>query len=118
MNIQFMTAEKNGIPTGETDWKGNPQYRYMPDFEQMIANASCEEEAEAIRETERLLKKWDTAFTFEIVYTVNKPAWNPTKGFAENKWQMYQHPWYRDQNGVYDSEELMIMRITKELKEA
>jgi hypothetical protein len=118
MNIQFMTVEKNGIPTGEKDWKENPRYRYMPDFEEMIANACCEEEAEAIRETENLLKKWDAAFNFEIVYMVYKPAWDPNKGHTETKWQMYQHPWYRDQNGVYDSKEQMIELIETELKEA
>ena len=118
MNIQFMTAEKNGIPTGMNNWRGAPEYKYMPDFDAMIANASCEDEVEAIRETEALMKKWDSAFTFEIVYMAYKPAWNPRKGFTERKWQMYQHPWYRDQDGVYDSEERMIELIEAELKEA
>lgn len=118
MNIQFMTAEANGVPTGEKDWRGNDTYKYIPNYELMIAKASCPEEAEAIRQSRDLFDKRQFGFTFEIVYTVFKPAWDPRKGHTEPKWQIYQHPWYRDHNGVYDSKERMIELIETELKEA
>lgn len=121
MNIQFMTAERNGIPTGEVNWKGEPQYRYMPDFDEMIAGASCKEEADAIREVRDMAndpRHIFDGFSFEIVFMVNAPGWDPHKGRTAKKWQMYQHPWYRTYDGIYHTEEQMRDIIETEFKEA
>lgn len=114
MNIQFMTAEKNGIPTGEFDYKGNERYTYMPDWEEMIANASCEEEAEAIREAEVVIGS--KGLHCEIVFTVFANGRNPDTGRTEKVWQVYQHPWYRTFDGVYDTKEQMLEEIKKHIE--
>ena len=113
MNMQFMTIEKNGVPTGRKNYKGEEEYTFMPNWEEMIANASCEEEAEAIREAERIIG--ERGFNFEIVYTVYKDGWNPVKGKTGKCWQVYQHPWYRTFEGVYDTKEQMLEEIKKTL---
>ena len=119
MNIQFMTAERNGIPTGEVDWKGEPQYRYIPDFDEMIAGASCEEEADAIREVRDMVndpKHIFDGFTFEIVFMESGPEWDSRKRCTVRKWQMLQHPWYRTHGGIYSTKQQMIDTIKDEQK--
>lgn len=112
LNVQFMTNEKNGVPTGEVDWRGDQIYRYIPDLDEMIRNASCEEEVEAIKEVEEGLKDgWFDGFHFEIVYTAYDMAFDSMTGKFVKKWQVMQHPWYRDQNGVYRSREEMLKDI-------
>lgn len=113
MNIQFMTVEKNGIPTGEANWKGEPQYTYMPNWADMIANASCEEEAEEIREAEKVIERTGRGFAFEIVFTAYLDAFDSKAMKHYKKWQVLQHPWYRTWDGVYDTEEQMINHIRK-----
>ena len=118
MNIQFMTKEANGIPTGEFDWKGEEKFVYVPNFDELVKNASCEDEIKAIRETEEIMKSGKSiykGFAFEIVYMVY------TKTFVMNletkkyesvmEWQMMQHPWIRTFEGVYHTKEQMIEEI-------
>lgn len=113
MNIQFMTAEKNGVPTGEKDWRGEPRYRYTPDYAEMISHASCEEEIEAIKEAERVMK--NGGFTFEIVFTAKALSIDPHTYESKIKWQVLQHPWYRN-NGIYTSKEEMLKDIEETFK--
>lgn len=105
-----MTVEKNGIQTGEYEWNGNPKYRFIPDYEELLANATCEEEAEAIREAERIMTE---GFTFEIVFTMRAMSYDFRTGKGQMKWQVMQHPWYRSYDGVYDSKETMIRQINE-----
>lgn len=113
MNIQFMTAEKNGIPTGETNWKGEVKYTYMPNWAEMIENASCEEEADAIREAEKVITRTNRGFAFEIVFTTYGRTFDSRTGKHINKWQVLQYPWYRTFEGVYDTKEQMMERINE-----
>lgn len=109
MNIQFMTKE-NAIKVKD-DWTGEDKLVYVPNFEELIANASCEEEIEAIKEIEERMKsdEWFLkGFTFEIVYTKYKKTLNPFTCKWETKWQIMQHPWYRTYEGVYRTKEQMI----------
>lgn len=116
MNIQFMT-EKNAKIIKDP-WTGEDKTVYVPDFEELVKNASCQEEIDAIRETEAMLnneKSCFKGFFFQIVHMVyakvleydsrtHKQEW-------VEKWQMYQHPWIRDYNGVYKTKEEMIHQI-------
>lgn len=97
MNIQFMTAEANGIPTGSKDWRGRPTYKYIPNFTLMLKNAKCEEERKAIEETRDFIESgvYD-GFTFEIVYTAKALSVDPYTCEHSYKWQMLQHPWHED----------------------
>lgn len=122
MNIQFMTKEANGIPTGEFNWKGEENFLYVPNFEELVKNASCEEEIEAIRKAEEMLKDGRVfkGFTFQIVYMSYekslKQDFKTGKCEWVMKWQMMQHPWYRTLDGVYKSKEEMIEEIEKMYK--
>lgn len=98
MNIQFMTKEKNGVYV-QDNYTGAPTLAYVPDFDEMIANASCEEEADKIREIKQRFQENKrglyTGFAFPIVYMAYKKEWNPWKGWTGRRtWQMMQHPWY------------------------
>lgn len=110
MNIQFMTAERNGTPTGETNWNGEPRYTYKPDYDAMLANATCEEEAEAIRSAEEVMNKYNSGFTFEIVFTAIALSVDPYTCEHTMKWQVLQHPWHRE-NGKKVSQEAMLKKI-------
>ena len=119
MNIQFMTKEKNGVPTGKIDWRGEEVFKFVPDFEEMIKNASCEEEAKAIRDTQEWLNKgiFD-GFTFEIVFMAYARDIDFETGASTMKWQMMQHPWYRSEFGVYETKERMMDDIARVIEEA
>lgn len=109
MNIQFMTKE-NAI-TVKDNLTGEDKLVYIPNFEELIANASCEEEIEAIREVEERMNsdKWFLkGFTFEIVYTKYEKTYDPFTHKWGMKWQIMQHPWYRTYEGVYHTKEQMI----------
>ena len=98
MNIQFMTKENNGVYVKD-NWTGRPTLNFIPDFDEMIKNASCEEEADKIREIkERHENNKDglfSGFAFPIVYMTYKKEWDCFKGWTGKKtWQMMQHPWY------------------------
>ena len=85
MNIQFMTNENNGIPTGTKNWKGEENYRYIPDFTELLKNATCGEEIEAIEQCRACIDSGLLyGFTFSIVFTAKYMG----------KWQVMQHPWY------------------------
>ena len=114
-NITFMTPEKNGIPTGTKDWRGRPKYRYLPDFEEMLDNATCEGEVQGIREVMDMVKKgWFDGFTFEVVYMVYTERWDCRKGWTgEMKWEMFQHPWYEEQ---WTGEHVPKQRIIDEIE--
>ena len=107
MNIQFMTAERNGIPTGEKNWNGEPKYKYIPDYDDMIANASCKEEAEAINEARKTMERFGEGFAFEIVYTAIAPHVDFYTGERSDRWEVLQHPWYRTENGYYSKESMI-----------
>jgi hypothetical protein len=51
-----MTKEANGIPTGRFNWKGEEEFVYVPNFDELVKNASCEEEIKRIREIEETMK--------------------------------------------------------------
>ena len=108
MNIQFMTADTNGIATGEKRWNGQPEYKYIPNYDLMIANASCEEEVEAIQKIRELCKD---GFAFEIVFTIYAKCLNPRTLEWEHGWTIYQHPWYEDEFGNKVSKEEMLKDI-------
>ena len=113
-NITFMTPEKNGIPTGEKEWDGTPKMVYLPDFEEMLDNATCEGEVQGIKEVMDMVQKgiFD-GFAFEVVFMVYAEHWNCLDGkFDGMKWQMYQHPWYV-RNRTHVSKEEIIADINK-----
>lgn len=113
MNIQFMTAKENGIPTGEMHWSGKPVYRYIPDFNKMLENASCEEEAKAIENVKEMIeKKLFDGFVFEIVFTAIADHWDFYSGKLGRTWQVLQFPWYDGK-----SKEEMLEEIKNETKE-
>ena len=68
MNIQFMT-EKNAKIIKDP-WTGENKTVYVPDFEELVKNASCQEEIDAIRETEATLnnKKAASKDSFSRLY--------------------------------------------------
>lgn len=116
MNIQFMT-EKNAKIIKDP-WTGEDKTVYAPDFEELVRNASCQEEIDAIRETEATLnnkKSCFKGFFFQIVYMVYTKAlvYNSKTRKQEwvEKWQMCQHPWIRSYDGVYKAKEEMIHQI-------
>lgn len=110
MNIQFMTKENNGVPTGEFDWTGEERCKFIPDFDEMVKNASCEEEAEAVKKVQTMLNDgiFD-GFTFEIVYMAYAKKVDFFTGETKMEWQMMQHPWYRNaEDGTqWTKEEMM-----------
>lgn len=115
MNIQFMTSEGNGIPTGEKNYRGEPRYRYIPNYDLMIANATCEEEIEAIRQCREILSRHNEGFAFEIVFTAIANSIDPKTCKMTKKWQVLQHPWYEyADTGIKLSKEEMLERIEKE----
>ncbi|MBQ1569901.1 MAG: hypothetical protein IIZ78_02160 [Clostridiales bacterium] len=107
MNIQFMTMRNNGIPTGRVDWRGNPVYKYLPNYDEMLKNASCEEERECILSAKDLTdSKLLEGFNFEIVYTAYT-----SDGYGKKKWQFLQHPWYELEDGTKRKEWEMVQDI-------
>lgn len=121
MNIQFMTKE-NAVTVKDT-WTGEDKLVYVPNFDELVKNASCEEEVKAIRETEERMKSYKSiwqGFAFEIVFMSYERALvlNPETMKQEwtTKWQMMQFPWYRDCKGVYHTKEEMIAEVAKVCK--
>lgn len=114
-NIQFMT-EENAI-TVKDSWTGKDTLVYVPNFEELINNASCEEEVKAIKETEERIKEGKVfkGFTFQIVYTSYEKALVYNKETKKQewvmKWQIMQYPWIRTDNGIYHTKEQMIQKI-------
>ena len=97
MNIQFMT-EANAISVKD-DWTGKNKTAYVPNFDELVKNASCEEEVKAIRETETRMtsgKSIFKGFAFPIVYMAYADTLvfdkETRKQHWEKKWQMMQHP--------------------------
>lgn len=121
MNIQFMTKE-NAI-TVKDSWTGKDKLVYVPNFEELVKNASCEEEIKAIKEIEERIKSGKSffqGFAFEIVYMAYEKAlemnWETKKQEWVMKWQMMQHPWIRTWDNVYASKEQMIEEIERMYK--
>lgn len=121
MNIQFMT-EENAITVKDT-WTGKDTKVYVPNFEELVKNASCEEEIKAIREAEARHKSEKglfRGFAFQIVYMIYKETLvynkETKKQEWKKKWQMMQHPWYRSCDGVYFTKEQMIEAIEGQYK--
>lgn len=118
LNIQFMT-EENAI-TVKDNWTRKDTLVYVPNFDELVKNASCEEEIKAIREVEERMKSGKSickGFAFEIVYMVYEKAlvmnWETKKQEWVMKWQMMQHPWIRTWDGVYNTKEQMIEEIER-----
>lgn len=115
MNIQFMGKE-NAI-TVKDGWTSGDALVYIPNFDELVKNASCEEEIKAIREIEERInaKKTFRGFTFPIVYMSYEKALVLNKETMKQewvvKWQMMQHPWFETVYGVKDSKEQMIEKI-------
>lgn len=118
MNIQFM-KEENAVKVKDS-WSGKDTLAYVPDFDELVKNASCEEEIAAIRDVEERMKSRKSlfkGFAFQIVYMSYEEAlvYNRETGKQEwvMKWQMMQHPWYQSYDGVKDSKERMIEEIER-----
>ena len=114
MNIQFMSKEN--AMTVKDSWTGKDTLAYIPNFDELVKNASCEEEIKAIREIEeRMNKSRFKGFTFQIVYMSYEKALVYDKETKKQewvmKWQMMQHPWYETVYGVKDTKEQMIETI-------
>ena len=116
MNIQFMTKE-NAI-TVKDGWTGKDTFAYVPNFDELVKNASCEDEIKAIRDTEKRMKSENSimkGFTFPIVYMSHEKALVLNKETKKQewvmKWQMMQFPWHETVYGVKDSKEQMIAKI-------
>lgn len=113
MNIQFMTKEANGVASKHS-YTGEPTIVYVPNFDELIANASCDEEVEMLEDTKARFESDNPlfeGFPFEIVYTVKTKSLDPYTWKWEEKWQLMQHPWVRTFDGVYASKEEMIEQI-------
>ena len=117
MNIQFMTKE-NAI-TIKDSWTGKDKLGYIPNFEELVKNASCEEEIEAIREIEERFNRNPKSYAlpFEICYMVYTKSlvmnWETKKQEWKMKWSLMQHPWIRTIDGVYATQEEMIEEIER-----
>lgn len=116
MNIQFMSKE-NAV-TVKNGWSGEDELVYIPNFDELVENASCEEEVKAIREIEERMKSRKAifkGFAFPIVYMRYEKALDYNKETKKQewcmKWQMMQHPWYETVYGVKDTKEQMIKKI-------
>ena len=116
MNIQFMTKE-NAV-TVKDGWTGKDKLVYVPNFDELVKNASCEEEIKAIREIEERMKSRKGSlkgFAFPIVYMSYEKALVYDKETKKQewvtKWQMMQHPWHETVYGVKDTKEQMIAKI-------
>ena len=116
MNIQFMTKE-NAV-TVKDGWTGKDTFVYVPNFDELVKNASCEEEIKAIRETEARVNSGKSifkGFTFQIVYMAYAKTLEYNKETKKQewvmKWQMMQHPWHETVYGVKDTKEQMIAKI-------
>jgi hypothetical protein len=116
-----MTKE-NAVTVKDT-WTGEDKLVYVPNFDELVKNASCEEEVNAIRETEERMKSYKSiwqGFAFEIVFMSYERALglNPETMKQEwtTKWQMMQFPWYRDGKGVYHTKEEMMAEVAKVCK--
>lgn len=120
LNIQFMT-EENAI-TVKDNWTGEDKLVYIPDFEELVKNASCEEEVEAIREIEARFRRQPGlyGFAFQIVYMQYAKSLDYNKETHKQewveKWQMMQHPWYRTWDNVYATKEEMTKEIEEHVK--
>ena len=106
LNIQFMT-EENAV-TVKDSWTGKDTLVYVPNFDELVKNASCEEEIKAIRATEERMKSGKSifkGFAYQIVYMAYETAllFDKETGKQEwgKKWQMMQHPWIRTAHDMY-----------------
>lgn len=116
MNIQFMSKENE--VTVKDGWTGKDKIAYVPNFEELVKNASCEEEIMAIREVEERMNSGKSifkGFAFPIVYMSYEKALVYDKETKKQewvmKWQMMQHPWYETVYGVKDTKEQMVATI-------
>ena len=111
MNIQFMTDE-NAI-TVKDEWTGEDKQLYIPNFDELAKNASCEEEVQAIREIEARFAEHPTryAFVFRIVFMAYTDALVTNKETKKQewvkKWQIMQHPWYKTWDNKYHTKAQM-----------
>ena len=114
MNIQFM--EKT--VTIKDSRTGKDIIQYVPDFDELAKNASCEEEVEAIRETEKKFAEWTekgllnlASFPFQIVYLEYRRTLKQNFKTNEmkwvNEWQILQHPWYQAEGKKYTKEQMI-----------
>lgn len=120
LNIQFMTKE-NAV-TVKDNWTGEDKVVYLPNFDELIKNASCEEEIEMLKEAKARYASGNSlfnGFAFEIVYTAYAKAlvWDRETKKQEwtMKWQIMQCPWYRTFDGVYATKEEMLAKIESQL---
>ena len=129
MNIQFMTEEQSKMIKGIT---GREEKVYLPDWAALAANASCEEEYEAIIECAENEKRYIeegkeflAGFAFPVIYTIKTDVdelvrdeeTGRYKQIRVNKWTVYQHPWYRTGSSIDTrvSKEEVIKAIEKML---
>lgn len=85
MTYQIMTAENIIKGTEKTSWDGSITGQYNPDYETLIANSECEEEADEWRKCRDFSEKMHIGFAFEFVTCM--------KG-ADGKYHILQHPKY------------------------
>lgn len=114
MNIQFMTKESNGIERAHT-FTGEKEIAYIPNFKELIKNASCDEEIEMLKDAESRFNKNPKmyGFAFEICYTVKAKSLDPFTCKWSDKWQLMQHPWTREYKGPKATKEEMIETIER-----
>ena len=120
MNIQFMTKENNGVVVKD-NWTNRDRINYQPNFDELIKNASCDEEKKMLEEAkarymdEKVPMEF-RSFAFEIVYTQYADHLDPWTHKWSKRWQLMQHPWYRLGEETKPSKEEMIAIIENELK--
>ena len=103
MNIQFMTDE-NGFKTKNGD------VRYLPDFSSLIANTSCEEERNAIKEFMSGIADSQNCFdgfAFKIVLSARD---------KDGKWTLLQFPWYKSY-GEEIPKEIMLKHVLEVIQD-
>lgn len=105
VNIQFMT-EENAVYDKHGD-----KY-YVPDFEELIRNASCQKEIDAILKCKKHMDDGIfPGFTFQIVFTQIGLSTYPDWHYC---WQVMQHPWYKN---CYSGERYSKERMVRDVEE-
>ena len=107
MNIQFMSRTKEV----KDPLTGDITIVYIPDFDELISNASCKEEVDMLEEVRGYINNERhpfKGFTFQICYTCKVRNLES----EVECWKLYQTPWV-ECNGKKMSKEYMIESIRR-----
>ena len=66
-----------------TEANKNSRGRYVPDYDTLIKNATCEDERNAWQEAQKFTEELGLDFTFELVTCMKQ---------ACGHWEVFQHP--------------------------